>query len=427
MFTPGQTQGLQQTTSHKVVIPFYAYAALSIFIGLLMLFLNLEIFDNHHFFSKTLAITHIMALGWGSMIIFGASYQLLPVIIASKLYSNILAYLSFIFSAIGIPILITGFYVFDTKNLLLLGGILINIGVVFYLINVILSIYKSKKTEVRVWFMLTSSLWLFSTTFFGLILVLNFHQRILAESSLSYLNLHAHMGIVGWFLLMILGVGSRLIPMFLISQHQDSKALWRIFVLVNSSLVSYLLIQTFKIHYTANYFSILLILLGFYFFGQFCYRAYRGRIRKKIDFPMKLSLISVVQMILPLIILLIVLLIFPIQQQRLSLLYGFCIFFGWITSMIFGMTFKTLPFIIWNSVYHNKTHQSKTPAPKDLFDEKVYRAMMISYIIGFGLSILGIILEFYTLIWIGVFSLLISAMFYVFNSMKIMFHKQQKL
>ena len=235
------------------------------------------------------------------------------------------------------------------------------------------------------------------------------------------------MGIIGWFLLMIFGVGSRLIPMFLISQHQDSKALWKIFILVNSSLVSYLLIQTFKIHYTANYFSILLILLGFYFFGQFCYRAYRGRIRKKIDFPMKLSLISVVQMILPLIILLIVLLIFPIQQQRLSLLYGFCIFFGWITSMIFGMTFKTLPFIIWNSVYHNKTHQSKTPAPKDLFDEKVYRAMMISYIIGFGLSILGIILEFYTLILIGVFSLLISAMFYVFNSMKIMFHKQQKL
>src|SRR5690625_6813447 len=83
-----------------------------------------------------------------------------------------------------------------------------------------------------------------------------------------------------------------------------------------------------------------------------------GRIRKKIDFPMKLSLISVVQMILPLIILLIVLLIFPIQQQRLSLLYGFCIFFGWITSMIFGMTFKTLPFIICNCVYHNNTHQN---------------------------------------------------------------------
>jgi len=427
MFTARQTQGLQQTTTHKVVIPFYAYAALSILVGLLMLFLNLEIFDNHHFFSKTLAITHIMALGWGSMIIFGASYQLLPVIIASKLYSNNLAYLSFIFSAIGIPILITGFYIFDTKNLLLLGGILINIGVIFYLFNVVFSIYKSKKTEVRIWFMLTSSVWLFSTTFFGLILVLNFHHTILVESSLSYLNLHAHMGIVGWFLLMILGVGSRLIPMFLISQHQDNKALWKIFILVNSGLVSYLLIQIFKIHYTANYFSILLILIGFYLFGQFCYRAYRGRIRKKIDFPMRLSLISVVQMILPLIVLLIVLLIFPIQQQRLSLLYGFCIFFGWITSMIFGMTFKTLPFIIWNSVYHKKTHQGKTPAPKDLFDEEVYRAMMISYIIGFGLSILGIILEFYSLIWMGVFSLLISAILYVFNSIKIMFHKQQKL
>src|SRR5690625_7779821 len=126
------------------------------------------------------------------MLYLVAYYLHLPVIISSNLYINNLFYLIFIFSAIEIPILITGFYIFDTKNLLLLGGILINIGVIFYLFNVVFSIYKSKKTEVRIWFMLTSSLWLFSTTFFGLILVLNFHQRILAESSLSYLNLHAH-------------------------------------------------------------------------------------------------------------------------------------------------------------------------------------------------------------------------------------------
>lgn len=427
MFTPSHTNGLQQTTSHKVVLPFYVYASLSIFVGTLMLLLNLDIFDNHHFFSKTLAVTHIMALGWGSMVIFGASFQLLPVIIASKLYSNILAYLTFIFAAIGIPILIVGFYIFDTKNLLLIGGILINIAVVFYLLNVFLSIYKSKKTEVRVWYIITSSLWLFSTTFFGLILVLNFHQNILPENSLSYLNIHAHLGIVGWFLLLIIGVASRLIPMFLISQHQDNKTLWAVYILINSGLINYLFFEIYEIHTFANYFSISLIIIAIFLFGQYCYKAYRGRIRKKIDAPMKLSLLSIAQMILPLIILLIVLLIFPMHQQSLSLLYGFCIFFGWITAIVYGMTFKTLPFIVWNSVYHKKTQQGKTQAPKDLFNENIYKSMMISYLIGFVMSFFGIILKVNTLIIVGVLLLLISAILYVFNSIKIILHKRQKL
>jgi hypothetical protein len=47
--------------------------------------------------------------------------------------------------------------------------------------------------------------------------------------------------------------------------------------------------------------------------------------------------------------------------------YGFIIFFGWITAIILGMTFKTLPFIVWNKVYHQQAGKGKTPNPKDLF------------------------------------------------------------
>jgi hypothetical protein len=38
-------------------------------------------------------------LGWGTMMILGASHQLVPVMIEGKLYSNTLAYLSFAFAA----------------------------------------------------------------------------------------------------------------------------------------------------------------------------------------------------------------------------------------------------------------------------------------------------------------------------------------
>src|SRR5690606_16103759 len=142
-----------------------------------------------------------MALGWGTMIILGASHQLFPVMIEGKLHSNLLAYLSFIFAAIGIPLLVFAFYNFDFGGVAKLGGILINLAVISYLSNLWLSIYQSKSRNVHAIFAFTATLWLFVTTLFGLLLVWNFTSNIFSENSLDFISLHAHLGIIGWFLL----------------------------------------------------------------------------------------------------------------------------------------------------------------------------------------------------------------------------------
>ncbi|HRO70158.1 MAG TPA: cytochrome C oxidase subunit I, partial [Chitinophagaceae bacterium] len=97
----GNVTGTVANTSHKVVIPFYIYAALSFLATTLLLVFSTPAFSQHYFHPHTLAITHIMALGWGTMIVLGASHQLVPVLIERKLYSDTLAFLSFILAAIG--------------------------------------------------------------------------------------------------------------------------------------------------------------------------------------------------------------------------------------------------------------------------------------------------------------------------------------
>lgn len=72
-------------TSHKVVIPFYVYAAVSLLIATILLLFTTNAFTQHSFHPHTLAITHTMALGWGTMMILGASHQLVPVLIEGKL------------------------------------------------------------------------------------------------------------------------------------------------------------------------------------------------------------------------------------------------------------------------------------------------------------------------------------------------------
>src|SRR5690606_19049558 len=178
--------GLQKTTNYKVVLPFYSYASLGFLLGTILLLFSTEAVGAHYFNPQTLAITHTMALAWGTMIIFGASHQLLPVLVEGKLDSDRLAYLTFGFTAIGIPLLIYGFYVFDTGWPLQTGAVLVNIGVICYFANVLGSSFKSThRKNVHAWYVITATLWLFATTFFGLLLVLNFHTPILSRNSVD--------------------------------------------------------------------------------------------------------------------------------------------------------------------------------------------------------------------------------------------------
>lgn len=416
--------GLQQTTHHRVVLPFYVYAALSFLLATALLFWHTDIANTHHFNPYTLAITHTMALGWGTMIILGASHQLVPVLIEGKLYSYRLAMLSFIFTALGIPLLVTAFYVFNTGWPMIGGAALINLGVLFYVINVCMSSFKSKLKNVHAWFIICASLWLLATVLVGLLLVCNFSHPIFPQHSVAYLSLHAHLGLVGWFLLLIIGVGSRLIPMFLISKYSNDKKLWQIFACINAGLLAFVVFQIVNVAAHWYYLPIAAILAGIVLFGIYCRKAYLVRIRKAVDEQMKTSLLSVMQMLLPLLVLFISLVLLPIPQvPRMAILYGFSIFFGWITAIILGMTFKTLPFIVWNKVYHQKAQHGRTPAPKDLFSEKIYHAMLLVYLTGFVLYIFGIIIASNALLLAGAAALLVAALLYVCNVFITLLHK----
>ena len=107
--------------------------------------------------------------------------------------------------------------------------------------------------------------------------------------------------------------------------------------------------------------------------------------------------------------------------------YGFIIFFGWITAIILGMTFKTLPFIVWNKVYHQLAGKGKTPNPKDLFSNTIFKWMSVAYIFGFVLFTAGILLDFTWLLQIAAALLLVTALLYNWNVIKLLMHKPASL
>ncbi len=428
MTTPGANDNLVKNTSYKVVLPFYIYAAVAFLFSCILLFTSSSAFSQHYFHPHTLAITHTMALGWGTMMILGAGHQLLPVLIEGRLFSNILAYLSFTFAAVGIPLLVYAFYTFNLGMPAQYGGILVNLAILCFVANIVTSLAKSRNENVHAVFVFTATLWLFLTTAVGLLLVYNFTLNILPKDSLQYLSLHAHLGIAGWFLLMVIGVGSRLIPMFLISKYTNTKRLWLIYSLINSGLVSFVIIHIYVNNAALYLFPVAAVIAALLLFAWYCKKAYKERIRKQVDEQIKISLLSVLMMALPLIVLVITMIALFNKKENsdLVLLYGFSIFFGWITAIIFGMTFKTLPFIVWNKVYHLKAGLGKTPNPKELFNSKIFAAMGVAYLTGFVLFAAGIIFFGVLVLKLAALFLLVAAVLYNWNVFKIVLHKPSK-
>jgi hypothetical protein len=360
------------------------------------------------------------------MIILGAGHQLIPVLIESSLYSAKLAFVSFLLMAIGIPLLIYGFYVFDMGPISKWGGRFVLLGILAFLVNTGMSISKSKHENVHAIFVFTSTIWLFITAFMGLAQVYNFTTWLLPENSLHYLSLHAHTGAIGWFLLLIMGVASRLIPMFLISKYNNPSLLWWVYGLVNGALFAFIFLFFYSAWRIYLFLPILAVAAALILFIYYCVSAYRQRIRKQVDEQVKLSLLSVVMMGLPLLLLFAIIFLLVTNNDEtvnLSLAYGFLIFFGWITAIILGMTFKTLPFIVWHKIYHDRAGIGKTPNPKDLFSNTVFRWMSLCYILGFLVFGTGILLKQPAILKTGALFLLLTAVLYNWNVMKLITHK----
>ena len=103
---------IQKGPEQYVILPFFITAGIFFLIfSFLLVFTGGQLF-GHHFQPRVLAIVHTLALGWGTMLIFGAAYQLVPVIFERPLSSSSWAFVSYLFLTLGSCLLIDSFWLF---------------------------------------------------------------------------------------------------------------------------------------------------------------------------------------------------------------------------------------------------------------------------------------------------------------------------
>lgn len=413
----------QKAPSISVVLPHYIYGAVAFFVLTLLILLSSQSFIGHYFQPHLLTMTHIAALGWGTMIIFGALYQLLPVVLEVGLYSEKLAKITFWLFGSGIILLAYFFWNFSVGLSLQIAASVVFIAILLFVINIVQTVRKAVKWTIETDFITTAVMWLLLTAVFGILMSFNFAYPIFKESHLLYLKIHAHLGIIGWFLLLIIGVSSKLIPMFLLVDTTNQKKLHIAYYLINIGLIAFGVdLYFFQGTILIPLFAVIIV-AGILFFISYMHEVFKNRSRKNLDIGLKHSLIAVIAILLPLLLGTVIgfnlhmkeSILFPIY-----LVYGISIFLGFITTLILGQTFKTLPFIVWLYIFKKATGKIKVPLPKDLYSEKIAHWQLMIYLIGMLVLIAGVLSSTVLLIRLGSVLLLLTAILYNLNVFKIL-------
>ena len=411
--------------SPKVVLPHYAYGAVAFIVAAIMMFFASNDISVTYMSPKVLSIAHVLILGWITMIIFGALYQLIPVVMEVKLYSEKLAMTSFITLAIGTPMIAFSFWTdfISASHAMMTGGGLVIISVIVFIINVLGSAFKTEIKTIENRFIASSAIWLLLTVSLGLSIVL--FPQILSYGSFQ---VHIHLGIIGWFMMLVVGVSSTLMPMFFISHQLNKKCLERAYWFINGGLVILLSSMLLNIGSYAIMGSGIVIFLGFMMFFKYNYSAYKKRLRRNLDIGMKLSVLAF--------------LLFAITMitgvlsafgsyfgseitTKLNLTYGISLIYGFLTALILGQMYKTLPFIVWLKLYQDKVGKFKTPLPADMHSEEVAQAHYFFYIAAFALLLGGVWFKEAVLIQASAVFMLLTALLYGYNTYKILAHKQK--
>ena len=413
----------------STVKPHFLFAAIGLVaVGILSVIASdnlIGIYYEHHL----LAITHTAVLGWLMMLIFGSLYQLIPVIFDTALYSEKLAKFTFWFTAASIVFLIYTFWIGDYTQLLPYAATSMYLSLFFFIFNIMMSYKNARIKNFKSLFILASVFWLLMTETEALLTVFNFKYSFYKTSHLIHLHNHAIMGLVGFFIMMIFGVGTTLIPMFLISHKLNESLLKKSFILLNIGLVGLMITR----YFIGNQYLIaifwIIILSGIVYYFLYIYDSYKHRMKKTLDIGMRLTMLALLFLSTPILIS-IGMVYLPeslnMYGEIIILLYGMSMIFGVFTTIALGQTYKTLPFIIWLEKYQKLVGKYHTPLPRELYSEKIASIQFYLYMLFLLLSFAGIILQSSIIIKIGTVSFLLVTLLYNYNVWLMFFHNSDK-
>ncbi len=362
--------------------------------AILLLMAGPEILENR-WSAETLALTHLLTLGFITMVMIGAMFQLLPVLAGSSIPAAAI-------SSRVIHTLYTSGVVFLVLGLGMTSPVFIKLALFTllpslfaFLILASISLHRAKSSHASVSGMRISILSLWITLLLG---------GMLASGSAwdavpllrQLTSIHIAWAAIGWVSIMLVAISYQVIPMFLVTNDYPDRIKRFLTRLLFFSLLIWSLVFYFKKPLADNYVWLSLLIVFFIsglliFYIIVTLRLQMQRKKRLADG----SLYFWITGLLGLLVSVLVFVFAEISQYDLSILVGLLFFTGFVLSIINGMLYKIVPFLIWLHLHQRRSFTDKGVSGIPTMNEVISRKKMLHQYYMHAIALLFSVLAFF--------------------------------
>ena len=342
---------------------------------------------------RVVAITHLVTLGWLTVSIMGALCQLFPVVLGTPLRWIRLSALTLMLFVPGLLVFVGGL-VTGRGVLVIAGAVVFASALVLFLINATATLWRARSKRDLTWWTLAAAFFFLAATItFGISLAVNLRAAHL-EDRLTALAVHVHVALGGWVLLVVMAVGRRLLPMFLLS-HGTHELPLRIAVIAMSA--GALLLSVLHGFMTPAVFVTGVVLMGIGTTALVAQVAgyLKQRHRPQLDAGLRLVLAG--GLLVMVAIVLGITLIATDLPMHVTAAYGVAAV-GGLALFVAGHYYKILPFLLWNHRFAPLVGKRPLPKIAELFDTRVASVAGAASTAGVFVLVAGILAQSYIII-----------------------------
>jgi len=313
---------------------------------------------GHYYHPQLIALTHTVTLGWITLAIMGASYQLIPVVLERPIWSERLARWQLAILVVAIVGMVAHFFLGTWPGLASAAGLL-GVGVTLYLLNIGLSLSGLTQWTFTARLVTIGYGGLAATTLFGSILALNRLWPFLPTAFFPTLHAHVQLALLGWVTPMILGVAARVYPMFLLAPTPrpwvSRCQIWGLGLGVPSVVVGLLTAAPGLV--VCGGLAVAIAALAH---AAWVLEMARTRKRPGLDWGLRFTL-TATTFLVPAIVLGLALAADALSGPRVALAYTVVVLGGWASLTVVGMMLKIVPFLVWYRAYSPRVGRERVP------------------------------------------------------------------
>lgn len=330
---------------------------------------------------ETLVVVHLVTIGWLSLLMLGALFQFVPVLVAKPIHSNAMPLPTLVGLLAGLAALLLGFlHLAGLVNIDLpffaVAGVLLGAAFALAIWNLGRTLWSAPRLELPARFVVVGLASLAATAALGIVFALVFGGHASTSHLLELVgpgrSVHAVAGLGGWLTFTAIGVSYRLHAMFMLAPEVDRTGSRIVFGAGTAALAIAVVGGIGAIcaglgAEPALAAAGIVGLVALVLYGSDVLHLIRARKRRTLELNSRMAALALVSLGLTSVLIVVLAALGRLADDAAAVV--FLAAFGWLSGLGLAKLYKIVAFLTWLECFGPMLGKAPTPRVQDLVDE----------------------------------------------------------